>query len=124
MDIYESHNTESASIMSPIASAPSETTGTEGSARELTHDVDVEKGAVADVHLENTTVQSISWRNITVTVEDRETKLPKAIIDKVEGIVEAGASRPTIFPTSQATLWPHNSICRRDMRSHGTLGLR
>ncbi|KAH8909854.1 P-loop containing nucleoside triphosphate hydrolase protein [Coniochaeta sp. PMI_546] len=51
---------------------------------------DIEKGTVAEDHLRNTTVQSISWSNVTVTVKDRETKLPKTIVENAEGIVEAG----------------------------------
>ncbi|KAK3357604.1 P-loop containing nucleoside triphosphate hydrolase protein [Lasiosphaeria hispida] len=53
-------------------------------------DVDVEHHAVAEAHLRNTTVRSLSWRNVTVTVKDRETKEPKAVVENVEGIVEAG----------------------------------
>lgn len=52
--------------------------------------VDIEKQGVVEDHLCNTTVQSISWRDITVTVKDRETKLPKAILSNVSGIVHAG----------------------------------
>ncbi|KAK0722966.1 P-loop containing nucleoside triphosphate hydrolase protein [Lasiosphaeria miniovina] len=52
--------------------------------------VDIERRAVAEAHLQNTTVRNISWRGVTVTVKDRETKLPKAIVENVEGIVEAG----------------------------------
>jgi hypothetical protein len=53
--------------------------------------IDVEHGAVAaEDHLKNTTVHSLSWRDVTVTVKDRETKLPKAIVDNVEGIIHAG----------------------------------
>lgn len=52
--------------------------------------LDIEQHAVAEAHLKNTTIKNISWRGITVTVKDRETKLPKAIVDNVEGIVEAG----------------------------------
>lgn len=52
--------------------------------------VDVEKQAIAEAHLKNTTVQSVSWRGVTVTVKDRVTKEPTAIVDNVEGIVEAG----------------------------------
>ncbi|KAK0621462.1 P-loop containing nucleoside triphosphate hydrolase protein [Bombardia bombarda] len=55
-----------------------------------TASVDVEKRAVAEAHLINTTVRNISWKGATVTVKDRETKLPKNIIENVEGIVEAG----------------------------------
>lgn len=50
--------------------------------------MDVEKGA--DVHLRNTTVHNITWRSVTVTVKDRQTKQAKAIVDNVEGVVEAG----------------------------------
>ncbi len=52
--------------------------------------VDVENGAVAEAHLRNTTVRNFSWKNVSVTVKDRETKQPKIIVDEVEGIVEAG----------------------------------
>lgn len=51
---------------------------------------DVEQHAIEGTHLFNTTAQNISWRGITVTVKDRETKQPKAIVDSVEGYVEAG----------------------------------
>jgi hypothetical protein len=40
----------------------------------------------------NSTINNITWRGVTVTVKDRETKQPKAIVDNVEGIVEAGLS--------------------------------
>lgn len=51
---------------------------------------DAEQYAVADAHLYNTTARNISWRGITVTVKDRETKQSKIIVDNVEGYVEAG----------------------------------
>ncbi|KAK0646654.1 P-loop containing nucleoside triphosphate hydrolase protein [Cercophora newfieldiana] len=52
--------------------------------------IDVERHAVAEAHLRNTTIRNISWKGVTVTVKDRETKLPKTILENVEGIVEAG----------------------------------
>lgn len=52
--------------------------------------VDIEKQAVADAHLKNTTVQNISWKGVTVIVKDRVTKESRPIVDNVEGIVEAG----------------------------------
>ncbi|KAM7197689.1 P-loop containing nucleoside triphosphate hydrolase protein [Rhypophila sp. PSN 637] len=52
--------------------------------------IDIEQQAVAEAHLRNTTIQNITWRGVTVTVKDRETKLSKAILENVEGIVEAG----------------------------------
>lgn len=57
---------------------------------------DVEQYGLADSHLYNTTVQNISWQGITVTVKDRETKQPKAIVDNVEGYVEAGQFPKTL----------------------------
>jgi hypothetical protein len=59
--------------------------------------VDLEAGTVADTHLLNTTVKTISWKDVTVTVKDRETKEPRNIVDKVEGIVEAGSSTPPLI---------------------------
>jgi len=67
-------------------SSPGESRFTAGSSS-----VDVEKQAAGDeAHLLNTTVRSISWRGVTVTVKDRETGLPKNIVEDMEGIVEAG----------------------------------
>ena len=53
--------------------------------------VDVEKDAGVDyAHLTNSTVQTFSWENITVTVKDRVTKQPKEILSNINGIVKAG----------------------------------
>lgn len=52
--------------------------------------VDVEKRAVDDVHLKNTTVKNFVWQDITVTVKDHKTKQPKALLQDVSGIVKAG----------------------------------
>lgn len=76
--------------MAGTASPPSDTTDTERTAQKQMAATDIEKGTVAEDHLRNTTVQSISWSNVTVTVKDRETKLPKTIVEDAEGIVEAG----------------------------------
>jgi len=55
-----------------------------------TYSFDIEQKALDGTHLLNTTVQNFIWQNITVTVKDNKTKLPKAILDNVSGIVEAG----------------------------------
>lgn len=52
--------------------------------------VDLEHNTLAGAHLRNETVYNISWSGVTVTVKDRETKKQKAIVDNVEGYVEAG----------------------------------
>lgn len=53
-------------------------------------DIDIERAAAGEAHLRNTTVQNVSWTGITITVKDRETKLPKTLVDNVSGIVQAG----------------------------------
>lgn len=58
---------------------------------------DPEWGAADEHHLHNTTVKNITWTGVSVTVKDRETKQPRAIVDNVEGIVEAGEWGPS-FP--------------------------
>ncbi|ROW12376.1 hypothetical protein VMCG_00091 [Cytospora schulzeri] len=62
----------------------------EGEPSAKMHHLDIEKHAMAEAHLKNTTVHNISWRGINVTVKDRETKQQKVIVDNVEGYVEAG----------------------------------
>jgi hypothetical protein len=52
---------------------------------------DTEKDAGSDfAHLTNTSIHSFSWDNITVTVKERQTKLPKDILSSVSGVVKAG----------------------------------
>jgi hypothetical protein len=51
---------------------------------------DSEKGLIHNDHLKNTTVHDFLWQGVTVTVQDRQTKQPKALIDHVDGIVHAG----------------------------------
>lgn len=55
---------------------------------------DPEQQAVADAHLNNSTVKSVTWSGVTVTVKDRETKKPKNIVDEAAGAVEAGEYKP------------------------------
>jgi hypothetical protein len=56
--------------------------------------IDIEQTAVDDAHLLNNTVRNFVWQGVTVTVKDHKTKLPKTILENVDGIVEAGK-----FPT-------------------------
>src|SRR5690349_5103409 len=78
-------------------SASSSAYGTDPAAKEAPN-VDVERGSTADAHLLNTTVHSFAWKGITVTVKDRETKLPKTLVDNAHGIVEAGSYPSSPFP--------------------------
>lgn len=51
---------------------------------------DSELGFTHNVHLRNNTVKTFIWKDVSVIVEDRVTKQPKAILDQVDGIVLAG----------------------------------
>jgi ABC-type iron transport system FetAB ATPase subunit len=51
---------------------------------------DIEQSAVDATQLMNDTVKSFLWQGVKVTVKDRKTKQPKAILDAVDGLVEAG----------------------------------
>lgn len=53
---------------------------------------DPEQGSMADAHLFNSTVKSLTWSGITVKVKDRETKKPRTIVENASGIVNAGKS--------------------------------
>jgi hypothetical protein len=61
----------------------------EGDAHDFFH-VDVEQKTVDDASLKNDTVQNFAWQGISVTVKDRETKSPKAILSNIDGYVEPG----------------------------------
>jgi hypothetical protein len=52
--------------------------------------IDIEQTAVDDAHLMNNTVRNFVWQGVTVTVKDHKTKLPKTILENVDGIVKAG----------------------------------
>jgi hypothetical protein len=53
--------------------------------------VDVEQKAV-DSSLKNDTIRNFGWQGLTVTIKDRKTKEPKAILANVDGYVESGKS--------------------------------
>jgi hypothetical protein len=55
-------------------------------------ELDIEQCAHDTSYLNNTIVQSLAWSDVTVTVSDRETKLPKQILSAVSGYVAAGKS--------------------------------
>lgn len=52
--------------------------------------ITVERQASTKARLENTIVDNFGWQNVTVNVKDRVSKQPKAIIEKVNGFVNAG----------------------------------
>jgi ABC-type lipoprotein export system ATPase subunit len=74
------------------AQGPSGWTGSgpQGAGAMANQDIEQQHEAGAEAHLKNSTVRQFSWHNVSVTVKDRETKLPKTIVDSVEGMVQAG----------------------------------
>jgi hypothetical protein len=55
-------------------------------------EMDIEQSAHDTSYLNNSVVQNLAWSNVTVTVPDRDTKLPKQILSAVSGNVAAGKS--------------------------------
>lgn len=53
-------------------------------------EVDLEQRGNDNSYLENRIIEKLSWQDITVTVPDRETKLPNEILSTVSGHVAAG----------------------------------
>ncbi|CVL01026.1 related to ATP-binding cassette protein [Fusarium mangiferae] len=80
---------------------------------DLDNSMDSEQRPVAEKHLLNTTIKNFTWRNVTVTVKNRETKQPKAIVDNVEGIVEAGEICALMGPSGCGKTTLLNVLARR-----------
>lgn len=52
--------------------------------------LDVEQKSVDDAYLNNSTISTFAWQGINVTIKDRESSQPKAILENVEGYVNTG----------------------------------
>ena len=51
---------------------------------------DIEQKGFNKADFQNTTVHNFAWQGVTVIVNDRKTKEPKVILDKVNGMASAG----------------------------------
>jgi hypothetical protein len=51
---------------------------------------DLERNESGQFFLRNQTVQEFSWKALTVTIKDRETKGPRNLIDGISGNVQQG----------------------------------
>ena len=60
---------------------------------------DVEKGSALEHGLLNSTVQTFSWSNVSVTVKDRQTKQDKCILANASGVVNAGEIMALMGPS-------------------------
>lgn len=67
--------------------------------------VDIEQRPVSNAYLLNRNVRHLIFRGITVTVKDKQTKQPHAILDNIDGVVNAG--RYICFLYSQ-----QSTLCR------------
>jgi hypothetical protein len=52
--------------------------------------LDTESQNSHEFHMSNDLVHSLSWSNMTLTVEDRSTNQPKDLVAGVSGRIEAG----------------------------------
>jgi ABC-type multidrug transport system ATPase subunit len=81
-----------------------------------------EDGYTGDAHLQNTTVASLAWRGVTVTVKDRNTKQLRNIVDNVEGLVEAGEICALMGPSGCGKTTLLNVLAHRSTNAREVAG--
>jgi ABC-type multidrug transport system ATPase subunit len=86
------------------------------------HSADVEKDAAgqAYAHLTNETVHSFSWKDVTVTVNDRATKQPLEILSGINGVVQAGEMLALMGPRYTPNKIPYLVLFQVDIYCSGS----
>lgn len=98
---------------------------------------DTERQTSNEFYMFNDVVRSLSWSNVTLTVEDRSTKQPRDLISRVNGRVQAGEYVPSphvqvlltwylgeilalMGPSGSGKTTLLNILAGRNKSSHGT----
>ncbi|PGH06287.1 hypothetical protein GX51_02484 [Blastomyces parvus] len=76
--------------------------------------VDVEATGGEHAFLMNETVHSFAWKGVAVTVKDRETKKPKAILEKSNGHVNPGEVMVIMGPSGSGKTTLLNVLAHRE----------
>lgn len=79
----------------------------------LKEDFDLELNPEVRSHLTNNSIQSLSWRNITVTVQDRSSKRQFPILSSCNGHVEAGEILAIMGPSGSSKTTLLNVLAHR-----------
>ncbi|KAH0124376.1 putative ABC transporter, partial [Aureobasidium melanogenum] len=82
---------------------------------------DTERQSSHELYMFNDLVHSLSWSNVTLTVEDRSTKQPKNLVSNVGGQVKAGEVLALMGPSGSGKTTLLNILAGRSSGTSGTV---